>query len=63
MSLPGFTRTPSPVAADDRVVLQHITCEEEHGPPCWTHCEDSWNPTDCMRKCIKKNCYGSGNST
>ncbi|MBP5866910.1 MULTISPECIES: hypothetical protein [Streptomyces] len=59
MSLPGFTGSPARVTAGDRIVPQHITCEEEQGPPCSTQCAHSWNPAACRRECIEERCSGS----
>ncbi|KND43743.1 MULTISPECIES: hypothetical protein [Streptomyces] len=59
MSLPGFTGTPTGVPAGDRIVPQHITCEEEQGPPCTTRCKHSWNPAVCRRECIEERCSAS----
>ena len=56
MGLPGFTRTPPLAAPGDRLVPQHFTCEEEHGPYCEIVCEHSWNPR-CFGDCIRRVCY------
>jgi hypothetical protein len=62
MSLPGFTRPLPPAVPGDRLVLQKITCPEEHQYICEDECKGSWNP-DCFQECIDGFCFSPKEST